>query len=422
MIGCSKRVKAEGDTLNLDGLTDLPINVKHQIQEHLSIEEAAKMSVLSRPWRHVWASIPKLLFSDQFCNSKPSHKLIDVINTILSQHLGAIKIFLVNISSIPSSKHSVIDQWMILLSKNGLKDLTLLNLNNARYKLPAFMYGVQLERLDLDTCIFRPPCNFKGFPKLKLLSLRRVILQLDTASSFLWMPNVRVLNFAACRPLHHLKMYAPKLWRLSFYITGTWTLNLGHFKGCRNLKIVSLASKINQDKVMKLTNLLSRCPKVSNLYLYGCYLKSLASEVERFPTHLHSLRVLCSNNFDFDDNDQIFCILRMLTNNPNLKDLLLESVSKMKGGVEDNVNRPAYSTQILNKLHKLEIQAFHGLRAEFLFVRFIFASAPLLLKAILCVDESVHESKYLKISEELMGLPKASPKLEIICEPPKQAK
>ncbi|KAM3270588.1 hypothetical protein P3S67_028790 [Capsicum chacoense] len=175
---------------------------------------------------------------------------------------------------------------------------------------------------------------------------------------------------------------------------------------------------------MNLTNFLSCSPKVRELFLYGCYLKSFASDTgeERFPTCLRSLRVLCSYNFDFDHNDQIFCILRILTNNPNLKDLLFKSVLKMKGGVEDNVNRSPYSTQRLTKLQKLKIEAFHGLRAELLFVRFVLASAPLLLKTILCVDESVHESEYLKISEELMGFPRASPKLEIICEPTKKAK
>ncbi|MCD9644548.1 hypothetical protein HAX54_032829, partial [Datura stramonium] len=52
MVACRKRLKVEGDTLKLDRLTDILINVKHQIQEHLTIEEAAKMSVLSRSWRH----------------------------------------------------------------------------------------------------------------------------------------------------------------------------------------------------------------------------------------------------------------------------------------------------------------------------------------------------------------------------------
>ncbi|XP_059306538.1 U3 small nucleolar RNA-associated protein 14-like [Lycium ferocissimum] len=51
------------------------------------------------------------------------------------------------------------------------------------------------------------------------------------------------------------------------------------------------------------------------------------------------------------------------------------------------------------------------------FSRSILSSAPLLLKTIINEDaDSVHESQRLKISKELMGFPRASPKLEIICE------
>ncbi|PHU12282.1 hypothetical protein BC332_19212 [Capsicum chinense] len=72
----------------------------------------------------------------------------------------------------------------------------------------------------------------------------------------------------------------------------------------------------------------------------------------------------------------------------------------------------------LYELKNLKIEIFHGSRIEFLFVRFILASAPLLQKTILRVDaENVNERQCLNITKELMGFPRASPKLEIICEP-----
>ncbi|PHU21403.1 hypothetical protein BC332_06510 [Capsicum chinense] len=196
MISCdSKRPYVEGD--QLDRLTALPISVKHHIQERLSMEEAARMGILSRPWRYVWASIPKLVFSAQFCQRKP---LIDVIDTVLLQHHGAIKTFVLEISSIPPSKHSVIDQWMLLLLRNGIMNLNLLNLQDAApYILPSYMYDVELESLCLANCIFKPPCSFRGFHKLKSLSLLKVVLLLDDiAASFLWMPYLVILQVNAC--------------------------------------------------------------------------------------------------------------------------------------------------------------------------------------------------------------------------------
>ncbi|KAM3327053.1 hypothetical protein P3S67_002179 [Capsicum chacoense] len=115
MISCdSKRPYVEGD--QLDRLTALPISVKHHIQERLSMEEAARM--------------------------------------VLLQHHGAIKTFVLEISSIPPSKHSVIDQWMLLLSRNGIMNLNLLNLQDAApYILPSYMYDVELESLCLENRI-----------------------------------------------------------------------------------------------------------------------------------------------------------------------------------------------------------------------------------------------------------------------------
>ncbi|KAH0713248.1 hypothetical protein KY289_009207 [Solanum tuberosum] len=414
---CFKKLKVERD--ELDRLTDLPINVKHQIQEHLSVEEAARMSVLSRPWKHIWVSIPKLVFSADFCHNKPL--IIDIINTILLQHCGAIKTFLVNISSIPSSQHSVIDEWLLLLSRNGIMDLTLENLdkdrlilNNAPYKLPSCLYGInKLESLRLSNCIFRPTCSFTGFHMLKNLSLLKVVLHLDVAtSSFLWMPDLVFLQVKLCIGFPNSKIYAPKLSQILFFTNRTKTLELGHYMDCRMLKTVILASSgTNQDKPINMTYLLKCWPEVGNFGLHTYYLKSVATEAERFPTYLNNLRTLLLFEFDFDDVDHIFALLRMLRISPNLDNLVFRLSSKKKGGIEVNVNHfegPAYRTLgLLHKLQKLIIKNFHGSTTEMFFVRFIFASAPLLLKTVLSEDAESKSSK------ELIGFPRASPKLQI---------
>ncbi|XP_049405283.1 F-box/FBD/LRR-repeat protein At1g13570-like [Solanum stenotomum] len=298
---CFKKLKVERDKLDR-----LPINVKHQIQEHLSVEEAARMSVLSRPWKHIWVSIPKLVFSADFCHNKPL--IIDIINTILLQHCGAIKTFLVNISSIPSSQHSVIDEWMLLLSRNGIMDLTLekldkyhLILNNAPYKLPS--------------CLC---CNF-------FLVVVKVVLRLDVATSFLWMPDLVILQVKLCSGFPNSNIYAPKLSQISFLTIRTKTLELGHYMDYRMLTTVILASSItNQDKPINMTYLLKCSPEVRNFGLHTYYLMSVATEAERLPTYLNNLRTLALYEFDFDDEDHIFALLGMLRISPNLDSLLFE--------------------------------------------------------------------------------------------------
>ncbi|XP_059290576.1 F-box/FBD/LRR-repeat protein At1g13570-like isoform X1 [Lycium ferocissimum] len=391
----------------LDRLTDLPINVIHQIQDHMSIGDAARMSVLSRTCRYIWASNPKLVFDTKFCTKRTSSNTIDMINTILLQHHGAIKIFLLDIPSIHSSQHSVVDRWMLFLSRNGLVDLVIENRNNvnAPYKLPSYVYSVALERLALLNCIFKPPCHFQGFHMLKWLDLRLVAFELDAATSSLWMPNLENLGFIFCSGLHFLNIYAPKLLVLCLYGCGADTLN-------------------RQDKAMKLTDLIiSSSPNLSGLTLGRYFLKFFASgtKAESLPTRLTRLRCLFIWDYDFDSEDQLFALLSILRSSPNLKTLQFLTLLQWKeGDMEVDVNNfqgPDYGSQRLNNFQILQINKFRGSRAELLFIRFILVSAPLLRKAILLVDTSLNESQSLKISQELMRFPRASPKSEIIFEP-----
>ncbi|XP_016484067.1 F-box/FBD/LRR-repeat protein At1g13570-like isoform X2 [Nicotiana tabacum] len=269
MTDSCKRLAVGGD--KLDRLTDLPINVIHQIQDHMSIEDAAKMSVLSREWRYVWVSNPKLAFGAQFYKKRKLSTTTDVISTIVSQHHGVIKKFH---SIIHSSQHSVVDEWMLLLSGNGLTDLTLHNLTNSKapYRLPSCVYGVELERLVLWNCIFRPPCSFRGFHKLKRLNLKQVSFELDISTASLWMPNLERLNFMQCSGLRHLNIYAPELLLLTFYGCGTDALKPGPFMDCVKLESAGVSfqeevSQNRQDKAVKLTNLLSSWPNISFLLL-----------------------------------------------------------------------------------------------------------------------------------------------------------
>ncbi|XP_070017724.1 F-box/FBD/LRR-repeat protein At1g13570-like [Nicotiana sylvestris] len=154
------------------------------------------MSVLSSKWRHIWASNPKLRISADYYRKTNQTCTINIINRILLQHYGPIKTFLLDISMINPFEHSVIDLWMLHLSRNGLVELTLQSLEylNAPYKLTPL-----------------PPCSFAGFHKLKSLKSDGVAFELDVATSFLSVPNLLDLMFVKCSGLHHLNLYAPML-------------------------------------------------------------------------------------------------------------------------------------------------------------------------------------------------------------------
>ncbi|OIT30983.1 PREDICTED: F-box/FBD/LRR-repeat protein At1g13570-like [Nicotiana attenuata] len=421
MMDICKRLAVGRD--KLDRFMDLPINVIHQIQDHMSIEDAARMSILSSGLRYVWASNPKLVFGAQFYLNRKLPGKTDIISTIVSQHHGAIKTFY---SIIHSPQHSVVDEWMLLLSGNGLTDLTLNNLKDAKapYRLPSCVYGVELERLDLWNCIFRPPCSFRCFRKIKTLALRQVSFELDVATSSLWMPNLEKVLFMQCSGIRHLNIYAPELITLVFFGCGTDCLKLGPFMDCVKLKLFAISfeeevSQNRQDKAVKLTNLLSSWPNITLLMLDRYFLKFFASGTgaEKLPASLNRLRVVNFHNYDFDGVNQIFPLLCILRSSPNLKALTFLLCQRKEGDMEVDLNLlegPHCMTQGLDNLQTFEIKNFHGSRTELRFVRFILASAPLLQKPIFLVDRSVNESRSSEIRKKLMQFPRASPKSEII--------
>nr|XP_016501174.1 PREDICTED: F-box/FBD/LRR-repeat protein At1g13570-like [Nicotiana tabacum] len=375
----------------LDRLTDLPINVIHQIQEHMTIEDATRMSVLSSKWRHIWASNPKLIISADFCRKGKQSSTTDIINRVLLHHYGPIKTFLLDLSIINPSKHSVIDLWMLHLSRNGLVDLTLRCLEhlNTPYKLPSSVYGVELEHLNLSNCIFRPPCRFRGFQKLKSLSLNRVSFQLDVATSFLCVPNLLDLMFTQCSGLHHLNIYAPELLCLKFCNCGIDTIKWISFKDCRKVKFFAVmpqqeVSQNGQHEALNLVKLLSSLPEVRALILDGCSLKFLASSdvARRLSTMLNHLY----RDANLTSFSLYYLELSRIKNGSRKVDL-----NQLKG--------QGCRIDELNNLQTLGIHRFHGSKVELRFVRLVVASAPILEKMTINVDEEVSERKATKISK-----------------------
>ncbi|XP_016446519.1 F-box/FBD/LRR-repeat protein At1g13570 isoform X3 [Nicotiana tabacum] len=402
----------------LDRLTDLPINVIHQIQEYMAVEDATRMSVLSSKWRHVWASNPKLIISVDFCITRKQLGTLDIINRVLLQHYGPIKTFLLDISMIHPSEHSVIDLWMLHLSRNGLVELTLrcLEYLNTPYKLPSSVYGVELEHLSLSNCIFRPPCSFRGFHKLKSLTLSRVAFQLDVATSFLCVPNLKNLMFVKCIGLTHLNIYAPELLTLKVVRCDIETIKLGPFMDCRKLQCFAVISRDEvpqngQHEAINLIKLLSSWPELRKLLLDRYFIKFLSSGnvAGLLSTRLNDLHDLAFCDYDFNDEDQVCSLLCVLRSSPNLKSLVLVLSHIKKGSGEVDVNHlegQGCSIGEFNNLQALRICFFHGSRVELLFVRLLLASAPFLREMIIEVDKKVSESHATKISEKLMQFPR----------------
>ncbi|GJY90685.1 F-box/FBD/LRR-repeat protein-like protein [Tanacetum coccineum] len=91
-----------------------------------------------------------------------------------------------------------INHWILFVSRNGIKDLTLENFDrDDPFKLPTQLYScMELEHLKLEHCCFRRSPSFQGFPNLRSLDFSNVGFLGYTFGEFIsWSPRLEILKF-----------------------------------------------------------------------------------------------------------------------------------------------------------------------------------------------------------------------------------
>ncbi|KAL4561343.1 hypothetical protein LXL04_033508 [Taraxacum kok-saghyz] len=136
-----------------DRISNLPQHLIDSILEPLYVQDVVRTSILSKKWRYKWTTTKALRFHEQFFKRFAKDGAfggITIINKVLTLHTGPISKFLLRIPSPYVLIHMVreFDQWMQLLSRNGVKELVLLNCFGS-YKLPAHFFScLELTKLD----------------------------------------------------------------------------------------------------------------------------------------------------------------------------------------------------------------------------------------------------------------------------------
>ena len=73
---------------HIDRISDLPSNVIDGILEHLNARDLVRTSVLSRKWRYMWITVPRLEFcQDFFCKYKDLEALGPDVSKIITEVL-----------------------------------------------------------------------------------------------------------------------------------------------------------------------------------------------------------------------------------------------------------------------------------------------------------------------------------------------
>ncbi|KAF3338883.1 F-box/FBD/LRR-repeat protein [Carex littledalei] len=192
--------------LNLDYISNLPADLKEKILVKLPLKEVVRTSILSSKWIDSWTSIPNLVFEENCTESG----LIKLVDQVLLVHNGPIEKFTL------ASKHAcneAIGRWMLILSRNGIRDLELCFQRKKRCNIinvSRFFNGFSLLHT-LHLSSFHMP----GFGIEKLVSCCPLLESLSLCNFVqqgclrILAPNLTILNIYG--DFHDICLETPKL-------------------------------------------------------------------------------------------------------------------------------------------------------------------------------------------------------------------
>ncbi|XP_028065108.1 F-box/FBD/LRR-repeat protein At1g13570-like isoform X2 [Camellia sinensis] len=386
MTDSHKRIAIDNGTDDI--VSGLPRNLIDNILERMPVRDAARTSILSRNW-----SGPVLKFS------------LYIPNTHCDWDLH-------------------VTQWLLFLSRNGIKELNLDNRNVKSYKLPSYVFSCpELTHLKLRNCVFKPPEVFGGFCNLISLHFEKMVFAANIFGTLVpSVPLLETLNFSGCTGIEHFNIHSPKL--KTFFATDSRDVKSISFQSTPNLTMISIvlgkkAENPGQGSTINLNKFLYDLPRILKICFDGFFLKLLAAGPVPwvFSIPFNQLKHLVFTKIRFDDLDQMSCVLCLLRSSPNLKKLRMTASAVRENAVEPNpsyLEAPGFIFQMLNQLRTVKITSITGLRAELLFIKCILACSPFLETMHVQYHQIVDAHEGFRISTELMRFSRASPRAEII--------
>ncbi|KAJ9558614.1 hypothetical protein OSB04_013228 [Centaurea solstitialis] len=411
-------------------MSNLPEHLIGLILEHLPIQDVVRTSTLSRKWRYRWTTMTSLVFDEQFStkfakNGAFGHNgLMRIINQVVFLNKGPISKFSLHIPEMHLDGFQEVDQWILFLSRNNVRELRLTN-SNRRYELPSHVFSCsELRVLTLENCIFKTPLEFGRFSNLECLYLKNIDFGAEYSRTLVSLPQLWMLALYRCTNVHNLNIEARNLHKL-IVIIPVHAMCLQLLYRLMNGPSITILYMcfMNPLKVskgverMNLSKMLSNLPNIRELLIDGNFLKFLSAD--KFPKWLpravYRLKFLTFLNLLLSDLDQLHGVLCLLRNMPNLK-ILQTWHSKpevMPFDVEPASNHLESLDcldRTLNQLQKVEMKSLEGSRPELLFIELLLSHSPSLNMMAIEASTTSDANERLKIAQDIMQFPRASPK------------
>ncbi|XP_076906946.1 F-box/FBD/LRR-repeat protein At1g13570-like [Bidens hawaiensis] len=154
-----------------DFISNMPDIVITNILDRLPLQEAVRTGVSSGNWRLKWTMLSQLVIEGKFFeylrNTKGKHNVLKIISIVLLQLKGTITKFVLSVDYLLHAEDEDISHWILLLSRKGIKDLTIKIFVGSPLLMPIHFFScLELKHLKLYDCCLHPPPSFHGFPNL----------------------------------------------------------------------------------------------------------------------------------------------------------------------------------------------------------------------------------------------------------------
>ncbi|XP_031278053.1 F-box/FBD/LRR-repeat protein At1g13570-like [Pistacia vera] len=416
-----------GDLELPDFISDLPQSIIESILTRLPIRDAVRTSILSSKWRYRWATITHLVF-DENCvalfNERPlaENSLVKFITRALFLHQGPIHKFQLSTTRLQCSPE--IDQWILFLSRNDIRELVLEVGEEEWFRVPSCLFNCRkLTRLELFRCEFDPPLAFKGFSCLKSLNLHQVLVAGEAIESLISScPLLESLSLSYFDSLD-LNIWAPNLKYLCLE---------GEFKDIcleNTPLLVSLsvamyitddiAEHFEQSSSCNFIKFLGGVPLLEKLvgYIYFTKYLSIGNGPGRLPITYSRLHTIELCQVSFEDMKEILVVIRLITNSPNLKELQISGSSNTLAAIEardlDFWEKECPSDCTFKQLKLVKMTDVSGVPHEMELIKFLLKSSPVL--EIMSINPcAIVADRKLNMLIELLRFRRASAQAEIV--------
>ncbi|XP_071718629.1 F-box/FBD/LRR-repeat protein At1g13570-like [Rutidosis leptorrhynchoides] len=313
-----------------------------------------------------------------------------------------------------------VDQWMLSLSRDGVRELVIIN-KKRRYQLPCYFFRcLELRKLKLGNCIIKPSLEFQGFLYLKNLSLKNIEFGANLHGTIINIPQLKKLKLFECTNVYNFKIKSTKLFVL--VVISCPDATLLQLLNSKSVGLVFLKPIQGVERV-NLASLLSNMPCLCILLINGYFLQfSIAENIPKWLPHpANSLELLTLYEFKFGDLFQLQGVLCILRNSPNLERLDFDNQDLENMHLDLDV-KPALAYleafdclhQTLNGLKTINIMDVERSRPLLLFIKLLLEHSPTLEKISIRPRETSDANEKFNFAKDVIQFPRASSKAELV--------